>query len=176
MKPLTNHEQTLLDAALEITKLEFAEEGQMHPLLLALRDDGQLGVAPMTGLTKSAVSQLVNQTKQLAPCVLIVEAWLSHVTQEKSPAIFNAAKDGDTSLIMPPRVDPARKEVVMLQFFHHDRHIMMRAEIIRPKEGKPTLGAWGDRIDNADTSEGAGTCRSMSFENPENARLTSGDV
>lgn len=147
----------------------FPQAQEIAPMIAVLRGDGELGVIPLEGLPKGAANRAINTLRNEAPLVFICEAWTSRISTKPDSAIAAAVRAGDMAVIPEPRLQPDRKEAVMVQYFHHARRIMASAAITRPNTGPAVLEPWQF------TDCNAGEFYSTSF-GPSDARLTSGIV
>lgn len=169
MNPLTDLEQKLIDTLKQCARRDFEANGSACPFFVAIRGDGKMKGTSLLGAPFELAQRLVEEIKNLTPCAFVNEVWHSTINNDKA-ATFAA---GDEAILMPPRAALDRKEAVMIQFFHKDRHIFIVAFITRPKEGKPTLGEWQPGYDN---TESGTKIKNLDFEPDRPKFFASGDV
>lgn len=133
--PLLKHEQGALDCATEQSRLCFEEDGHCSPVLIAIPPEGTANIIAMAGAPKGVAGDLIYTLSQTAAVAFVIEAWFSKVPND-------SAVSREDAVILPPRSDPSRREVVMIQFRSGARVILRHAIITRPATGKPTLGPW----------------------------------
>ena len=169
---LNRNETALVDAATEGARIALAKDGEVLPVLLIMNEQAELACMPLNGAPKNVVSEIIVNIKYIHPVVFICEAWLTHLEAKPDSAIARAVREGVTDAVIPaPKYDPNRQEAVMVQFFHHARHIVLTAIMTRPAQGPPELGEWRT-IDNHDPEA---RIHATSFSGPD-ARLASGDI
>jgi len=169
---LNRDEAALLDGAIEGACVALAKDGEVLPLLLTMNGENELACMPLNGAPKGAVSGIIGQIKDIYPVVFICEAWLTHVEAKPDSAIGRAVREGVANAVIPaPKDNPDRQEAVMVQFFHHQRHIVLTAIMTRAAQGSPELGEWRV-IDNSDPDA---RIHATNFSEP-GARLAAGDI
>lgn len=169
---LTTEQQELITATLDSAEAAFAKSHEQCPLLIVAQEGAPAEVIDLSGADKQSVGAVIAVAKQVANVLFITEAWTTRISTAQDSAIAEAVRTNPANAVIPePRTSPDRREAVMVQFRHKQRHILCVALINRPPGGTPTLEPW-TFTDNA-TPEGQIYKTNFS---PPGAKLTSGIV
>lgn len=143
--PLPPHAALLLKQAQESARSVFDQIGEYPPQLMGVTPEMQcLPPLRLTGLSKGFVSHIIDEMRKELAVAFVHEAWMTMISAKPDSPLTEAMKSGDPdALIIPPRLDPNHKEVVMVvQLYVGDRRIVGSAVITRHESGKPTMGDW----------------------------------
>ena len=173
-EPLPPHAALLLKQAQESARTVFDQLGEYPPQLMGVTPEMQcLPPLRMTGLSKGFASHIIDEMRKELAVAFVHEAWMTMIPSKPGSPLTEAMKSGDPdALIIPPRLDPNHKEVVLLQLFVGARRIVGSAVITRPESGKPTLGDW--RI--MDSAAPGAVIHRKNFEPDTDGKLASGIV